>query len=544
MEKNNKNNITEQLSILIGGEIVQTPYKYSLVFSLIEICQEYAVFAQTGENGRTTMPLGLLVWKWIEYYYPYVASDTFIALLSSETPESHRSLKFRVNLSELAMSYGWNCGLETFNDDLKYGKVTESVTEIVSDLIVQIYDAITNQAMKFFGHREIGSYYSYFTVESQRSKITANTELKLSNFIEKLGSFSFPTEWYNVFTSTPLLDLITKTGVIKWWMVFILTQNPTIEWTCENIVRLFPWTIDSDRESYDQYLCDTFQNIQNGEGEREEPSSCSVNVVDVMHEVESSNLEPSSLKLETKSDFRKVRPKLMAALERFGMEHNDAMILAPLMIMSELPKSTLLKVTGLNDGKKLQILLDDLHARQYIKYREKPSARGVLTRYYYTKLSNEDVLAESCTNCAAQSDAAMSAYNELQILSSQQDHPTRDSELVHLLTQIGISPEKARILVYLHANPSTDTSKLTRVGKQSGATSLTPIVRDLGQKGWIKDEEKRIGMLKAYSLALPLQEIVEEQTRNFIDALNKDLDFLFEIVELINKGCTISPQDL
>lgn len=66
------------INSIIEQDKADTPYKYSLLRSVIESCQEYPQYAKAGREeyeGKVILPIGLLVFKWLVYYYPFFEGE-------------------------------------------------------------------------------------------------------------------------------------------------------------------------------------------------------------------------------------------------------------------------------------------------------------------------------------------------------------------------------------------------------------------------------------------------------------------------------------
>ena len=62
------------INTIIERDSKDTTYKYALLRGAVEISQEYQHLKH--ENGdRIEFPLGLLIEKWLLYYYPFIESD-------------------------------------------------------------------------------------------------------------------------------------------------------------------------------------------------------------------------------------------------------------------------------------------------------------------------------------------------------------------------------------------------------------------------------------------------------------------------------------
>ncbi|HQE86631.1 MAG TPA: hypothetical protein PLX27_09260 [Methanolinea sp.] len=80
------------LNTIIERDKAVTSFKYALLRGTIEICQQHAHLAEPG-NGRIWYPLGLLIEKWILYYYPLFDHAQFVPQLNGERPRNQSAKK-------------------------------------------------------------------------------------------------------------------------------------------------------------------------------------------------------------------------------------------------------------------------------------------------------------------------------------------------------------------------------------------------------------------------------------------------------------------
>jgi len=84
------------INAIIEQDAKDATYKFALMRGAIDICQQYSHLKDV--HGEVAVyPLGLLAEKWIYYYYPIIAHETFIPQRSAEPedPSARGSLKFR-----------------------------------------------------------------------------------------------------------------------------------------------------------------------------------------------------------------------------------------------------------------------------------------------------------------------------------------------------------------------------------------------------------------------------------------------------------------
>ena len=79
-----------RINALIERDNKSTTYKFALLRGVIDIIQDHSPFV-THLNDRVHIPLGLLVEKWLLYYYPILESTFLIPQING--PGNRLSLK-------------------------------------------------------------------------------------------------------------------------------------------------------------------------------------------------------------------------------------------------------------------------------------------------------------------------------------------------------------------------------------------------------------------------------------------------------------------
>jgi hypothetical protein len=115
-----------EISSIIERDATDTTYKYALLRGVAEICQEYAHFSE-GDGGRVYLPTGLLVERWLLYYYPIIASLLFIPQKGDERPLEFKRLNisFRRQFSRVTEYYRNRGGFSVFYRDYRSGDIPQ-----------------------------------------------------------------------------------------------------------------------------------------------------------------------------------------------------------------------------------------------------------------------------------------------------------------------------------------------------------------------------------------------------------------------------------
>ena len=91
------NEVFYNISKIIERDSKTTTYKYALLRGVIDIIQDNSPYITFLEN-RVQMPTGLLIEKWLMYYYPILQSQTSIPQINGET-----NLAFSIQLNKLIL---------------------------------------------------------------------------------------------------------------------------------------------------------------------------------------------------------------------------------------------------------------------------------------------------------------------------------------------------------------------------------------------------------------------------------------------------------
>lgn len=173
-------------------ESKSTTYKFALLRGVIDIIQENSPFIAVS-GAKVEIPLGLLVEKWLLYYYPIVESDGLIPQIYG----SSNKLAFTKEFSTVTRLYSRRGGLSVFYNDLKYHGFSDDTRKACNDLTRKIRDTIVKMPMKYIGTSVHGSHYSIFRPEIPASRVRSVVDVTF--LIDTYGTFSIPIEYYHAF---------------------------------------------------------------------------------------------------------------------------------------------------------------------------------------------------------------------------------------------------------------------------------------------------------------------------------------------------------
>ena len=185
--------IFSNISKIIERDKKSSTYKYALLRGTIDIIQENSPYLSS-KNGKVYIPLGLLVEKWILYYYPLYQLEETIPQNTSKNSSFQKKLK---SLIEFYDSKG---GFSVFYNDLRNKSIPTEYRLDFFELLKTIRNTITGMPMKHLGYSLNYEYNSVFIPHNKR--IQKKDYLKygvIENIIEDFGMFSIPNEYFEMF---------------------------------------------------------------------------------------------------------------------------------------------------------------------------------------------------------------------------------------------------------------------------------------------------------------------------------------------------------
>lgn len=183
--------IFKNIGKIIERDSKTTTYKFALLRGVIDIIQENSPYISFAKN-RVEIPTGILIEKWLIYYYPILQSETVIPQINGET-----NLAFSKEFSNLIFEYETRGGFSAFYNDLKNKGIPEDLQSDFFELAKKLRDTITKMPMKYIGSSISNEYYSIFNYKTQT--LRKRNYIDIETLINDFGTFSMPTEYYEAF---------------------------------------------------------------------------------------------------------------------------------------------------------------------------------------------------------------------------------------------------------------------------------------------------------------------------------------------------------
>ncbi|RMA96962.1 HNH endonuclease domain-containing protein [Hydrogenothermus marinus] len=189
----------------IERESKYASYKFALLRGIIEIIQEYDHLKLETEE-EVSFPLGLLIEKWIFYYYP---------LIENNIPQIYgkKALTFRKELEYFIEKYKNNGGFLQFYNDYRHSKVN---FKEIKKLFTKIKTAIYTGPMKHLGYTTNKTKYSIFRYENPNLKVKSK-DLNIKEYlINNYGYIKFDKNLYILLKEFGSFINGTESIIFKW----------------------------------------------------------------------------------------------------------------------------------------------------------------------------------------------------------------------------------------------------------------------------------------------------------------------------------------
>lgn len=185
------NEVFYNINKIIERDSKTSTYKFALLRGVIDIIQDNSPYLLFKED-RVCFPIGLLIEKWLIYYYPILESQTSIPQINGDT-----NLAFSQQLVKLIVNYDPRGGFSAFYNDLKNKGIPEDLQKDFFELAKKLRDTITKMPMKYIGRSINQDFYSIFKIENQT--VTKKSNVDIETLIQGFGTFSIPFEYYEAF---------------------------------------------------------------------------------------------------------------------------------------------------------------------------------------------------------------------------------------------------------------------------------------------------------------------------------------------------------
>lgn len=184
----------KNINQIIERDSKDTTYKFALLRATIEVIQEKSPY-QKINGDRVTLPVGLLILKWLEYYYPIIEQK--LPQRNGDNLDSF-TLSFRTLFKKITDFYKKRGGLSVFYSEFIRGNLPGEVEDIVFQLCKKLRDTIKDQPMRYIGKSVNGTEYSIYHREETNIRLMQPDKMDVNFLIENFTWFSIPIDYFKV----------------------------------------------------------------------------------------------------------------------------------------------------------------------------------------------------------------------------------------------------------------------------------------------------------------------------------------------------------
>jgi hypothetical protein len=194
-------------------------YKFALLRGTIDLIEENSPFVQI-KGERVHFPLGLLIEKWLLYYFPL-----------ANVPQINRStqLAFAGPLKDIVAYYELRGGFSTFYNDLKNKGIPQDIQFVFSSLVTKLASTITLMPMRYIGTSIYGQHYGIYKFERGKNRRAASIDI--AYLIQNFGTFSIPLDYYEAFQVLGSFVNGQDSLLFKWAEFSVQASNHTLTTT-------------------------------------------------------------------------------------------------------------------------------------------------------------------------------------------------------------------------------------------------------------------------------------------------------------------------
>ena len=237
------------LRIFIEKEAKFASYKFALLRGIIELIDEYD-HLKIETNSEIEFPLGLLIEKWIFYYFP---------LMENNIPQIYgkKDIVFKKEIKKFIDEYKYKGGFLQFYNDYRHSKID---LKDIKPLFNKIKRAIYEGPMKYLGYSLNRDYYTIFDYKKSSKKKIKNSKSNLREYlISNYGYIVFDRNFYILLKEIGSFINGTESLIFKWAkfsigingslneekVISLLLKNTEVEREVHSVKRVYDNHINS-----------------------------------------------------------------------------------------------------------------------------------------------------------------------------------------------------------------------------------------------------------------------------------------------------------
>ncbi len=206
----------KKINAIIENDDTASTLKYALLKGTIEICQQYSHF-KVIRDDRAWYPMGLLVERWLTYFYPLFDYPTFVPQLAGETDrELSKRIVFREPYTEIIREYRDSGGYSAFFSDFSGGTLPPHLEKKLLKVCKSIRSRIVDMPMRHLGYSLHKEEYAIFGLPRNRVTIPSDMHVTPEELIKYFGKYSINKDLAETFEIFGSFIVGEETLLSKW----------------------------------------------------------------------------------------------------------------------------------------------------------------------------------------------------------------------------------------------------------------------------------------------------------------------------------------
>lgn len=198
------------ISKIIERDSKTTTYKFALLRGTIDIILDNSPYIKINSE-EVEIPLGLLIEKWLLYYFPILDSNIYIPQING----ANTQIAFQNQFQTVINYYKRFGGLSSFYNDLRTKGISKEINIQFYDLIKILKTNIVKNPMYYIGNslnKRPNSIYRYLNNSALRNNNIQNVQW----LINSCGTFTIPIDYYEAFKVLGSFISGTDNILFKW----------------------------------------------------------------------------------------------------------------------------------------------------------------------------------------------------------------------------------------------------------------------------------------------------------------------------------------
>lgn len=213
-----------EFNSILQRDATDTTYKYALLRALVEIAEQETHHVRAVDGEWISFPIGLIVERWLYYYYPFV--ERRLPQRHGESPRGRNGtgLAFRREFQHVTDWYAHHGGLAAFGLDLKQRGVPVELKGEFLALLKKLRQTITQFPMKYLGVSWYGAHYQVANWDRTQRRRTLTPPLNRESIIAGMGDAFLQRRYYETFRAVGGFATGAQ-AIFAYWARFTASAN-------------------------------------------------------------------------------------------------------------------------------------------------------------------------------------------------------------------------------------------------------------------------------------------------------------------------------